>query len=243
MNPKKALKELYKKYKKNNSYHKSEILFLIIQIKNDNNDLHNYNRSLYVDIKKFIEFYIKSTDKKDYGYDKIEIEKLTKAIDIAKNEKERYELCLYTSRLINLNGHENELNNFKDYKNECKTLSLKCEKSFKSKLNLISHLSSYNLKTIIIILLSIFAFSYLIFLPANFEVFEIFKLNYKNYSSNFYLNHLLNLISLAFGLEADKIIVPLNWFGVILLALLKSLYILVLLNYLYQKVINIIYEN
>lgn len=243
MNSKKALKKLYKGYKNNSLFNKSEILFLIIQIKNDNVDLVNYKRSLYVDIKKFVTFYIKSTDKKDYGYDKIEIKKLIKAIDTAKNEKERYELCLYTSRLINLNGHEIELNNFKKYKDEYKTLSLKCEKSFANRLRLISHLSSYNLKTIVIILLSIFACSYLIFLPAKLEIFQIFELNYKNYSNNFYFNHLLNLVSLAFGLEADKIIIPLNWFGVILLAILKSIYILVLLNYLYQKIINIIYEN
>ncbi len=77
MNSKKALKQLYKSYRNNSLYHKSEILFLIIQIKHSNIDLSNYKRSLYLDIKKFIKFYIKSTDKKDYGYDKIEIEKLT----------------------------------------------------------------------------------------------------------------------------------------------------------------------
>src|SRR5690554_5765062 len=127
MPPQETLKDLYNKYKKQSHFHKAEILFLIIQIKKDNKEFKEYKNSLYLDIKKFIKFYIKSTDKKNYGYDKIDINKLTKAIGIAESERQQYELSIYTSRLININGHENELNSFNSYKNKCKTRSLKTE--------------------------------------------------------------------------------------------------------------------
>lgn len=243
MDRKKILNKLYKDYKKNNSYHKSAILYLIIQIKSECVNVRNYKKSIYLDIKYFIKYYVNSVEKKDYGYDQLNIQKLINAIDASNRDKERYELAIYASRQINLNGYEKELNEFKNYKDSCKTKSLRHSKSINDKLRLLSHLCSYNLKVITIILFTIFLVSNLIFLPAKYEVFELFHLHYRNYSDSFYLNHMLNLVTITFGLENDNIITPLNWLGVIILALLKSIYILLIVNYLYQKVLNIMYEN
>lgn len=238
-----ALKKLYTTYKKSKAFHRSETLYIILQIKKEEESLKSYKQSLYLDIKKFIKYYIKSSEKKDYGYDKLNVEKIINAINTSSSDKEKYELSLYTSRLINLNGLESELIEFAKFLNVCKTESLKKETSFGSKIRLISHIASYKLSSIIYILIAVFLLSYLIFLPAEFELFELFKMNYSNYADNFYWNHFLNIFSLAIGIESESVIIPLNGFGIFVLAILKLAYILIILNFLYQKTLNIIYGN
>ena len=243
MEIKKALEGLYSAYKDEKKVHKSEVLFLIIQIKADHRDLEDIEQSLYLDIKSFIKYYISSIEKKDYGYDKLETRKLKSAIEYLQDFKEKYELCLFSLRLIGLKGHEIELSKFVRYRNDCKTSYLKSKKTLSAYLKLIQHLTSYDLKSILLSVLLIFILSNIIFLPSRFEVFELFEMSYKDYADNFFINHVLNILSAAFGIEDDKIVKPLNGGGVILLSILKSLYILIFLNYLYQKIINILYAN
>jgi hypothetical protein len=243
MDRERALKKLYTTYNDSKTFHRSEILYIILQIKKEDDNFKSYKQSLYLDIKKFIKFYIKSTDKKDYGYDKLNVEKIIKAIETSSSEKEKYELSLYASRLINLNGLEAELIEFTKYLNISKTKSLKKDTSLSSKIRLISHVASYKLSSIVSILIVVFFLSYLIFLPSKVELFQIFRMDYSNYADGFYLNHFLNLFSLAIGIESKNIIIPLNGFGVFVLAILKLAYILIILNFLYQKTLNIIYAN
>ena len=39
-------------------------------------DMKEYQRSLYIDIKKFVESYIEESDSQDYGYDTIQLAKI-----------------------------------------------------------------------------------------------------------------------------------------------------------------------
>ena len=240
---KKILKELYNLIRQDDIHKTLESLFLIIQIKGENRSLIHYRQSIYLDIKRFIKVYIEVTEVKDYGYDKLDLKKIREAIGRNSNANERLQLSKYAYRQLFLTGRELELGEFKGFTNKCKTEALSKDQSFVGKWNLMAHLLSYNVYSIILMLISLFMVSYVIFLPAASETLEIFRLNYESYAENFYLNHFVNLLSLAFYINDGDLIVPQNWLGVIILAILKSIYVLVILNYLYQKLLTIIYAS
>ena len=64
----------------------SQILYNLIQAKSLF-ELPNYNRSLYLDAKKFVEAYIKAADNLDYGYDEILIDKLKASVKSLKEKQ------------------------------------------------------------------------------------------------------------------------------------------------------------
>ncbi len=95
MNIENTLKNLYKRLKDCNNKHKSGILFLVIQLKTENEDLKNLKQTKYKDIKLFIKYYIKSSDKRGFGYDIVNVSKIVKAISYNSNIKERCELTVF----------------------------------------------------------------------------------------------------------------------------------------------------
>ncbi|WP_271855975.1 hypothetical protein [Patiriisocius marinus] len=243
MNNKSILKRLYKNKKKVGVSHGIEMLFMIIQLKSLNKDLIQYKRPLYLDVKEFISSYIISVERKDFGYDQLNISKLIQVIEYVDDVQEKSALSIFVIRHLNTNSLEDELSDFNIYYNTVKTQFLKSQSKFSFKLKLLSHLCSYNIKTIMIIGLFGFILAYIIFLPAQFEIFEIFKINYKDYSHHYYWNHFLNIVSSLLDLEETKIIQPINTAGVILLSFLKLTYITFIVNFLYQKTLKIIYAN
>lgn len=69
----------------------SQILYNLIQAKSLF-ELPNYNRSLYLDAKKFVEAYIKAADNLDYGYDEILIDKLKASVKSLKEKQQCSEI-------------------------------------------------------------------------------------------------------------------------------------------------------
>ena len=70
------------KYKAN-----SQILYNLIQVK-AKMGVPNYKQSLYLDVKKFTEAYIKASDKLDYGYDEILISKLLSSVSVLEGSQQ-----------------------------------------------------------------------------------------------------------------------------------------------------------
>lgn len=243
MNAKDILNNAYSKIDSNDGKAYHHILFTIVNIKSENIHFINYKYPLYVEIKNFINEYINSVENRNYGYDMIRIDKISRAIECTSIYREQYELSLYAARLLQINGFEAEIVELKPKVDKYKTKVLKLNTSVTGRIRLFSHLCSYNLFTVFLILLFVFFISNLIFLPAPTESMTLFHINYMDYASNFYLNHVLNIFSLAIGLQSEQIVVPLNGWGVIVYALLKCAYILLIVNYLYQKLLNIFYEN
>ena len=52
-------------------------------------DMSNYQRSLYIDIKKFVELYIEESDNLDYGYDTIQLDKIIAISGLLDNKQRK----------------------------------------------------------------------------------------------------------------------------------------------------------
>ncbi len=243
MNEKDYLVKFYEERKEKMYSLNTQLIFSIIQIKKKNFKLKNFNQSIYLDVKEFAHNYINSVERKDFGYDTLDISKLESAINSLENPKERNTISIHIIRELHKKGLTDEVDSFKSYSNKIRTQSLKSKSGFKNYLNLISHLCSYNLRTISILLLLCFIGTYIILLPAPFSDMAIFKIYYFDYSNSFCVNHFLNLLVSIFDLEDEKFIKPLNGFGVIILSFLKLTYILLIANYLYKQALNVFYAN
>lgn len=224
------LKKLYKK-NSDDPNHMADNYFYIIQIKKLNPKYIEYVQPLYIDIKFFIELYIKSRSKRDFGYDVIDINKVIEAI---------YSLDVANERLALLNWAYRDLK-FNQFEEEAEKLisSIRKEKfiTFWNRgdyFRLTSHLISYNLIVVITLLIIAFIICYILLLPSYNPSWSIIEFRYISFSENFYLNHLFNLLDHLLGISEDITIKPLNWKGVLLLSAMKLFYIIFIVNYLFK---------
>lgn len=240
MNHFEVIKELYSKVSDALDGNKVDLYFAIIQLKNADPNLRNIKQSKYIDIKCFINFYIRSRVKRDFGYDIIDANKIIRAIDFSDSPKEKHELYIWTIRILKKNHFESESEYISLRIRQIKLeIILSQRKSLVCYAKAFMHLTSYNFWTIFITLLFLFTLSYLLLLPAFDDRFVLFDIKYQIYSSNFYFNHFLNMLAKTFELSRDIKIIPQNWLGVLLLVLLKAFYLIFIINYLYK---NILYQ-
>nr|WP_319397634.1 hypothetical protein [uncultured Carboxylicivirga sp.] len=223
------------------NHNKASLYYSIIQIKFKDQSSTDIRNSIYLDTKNFIIVYIKSIDNRDLGYDIIDVEKLKKSIKFCGNTLEQYQLSLLAYRLLKTKGFEDESKKMKAFVNEKKTRWLYSKPyKFGKYFNLILHLSTYNLCSIIITIILLMVFSFIIFLPAPYKCWETFDITYHNYSGNFLLNHLANITSNLFAIDNDFKVETNSIIGIITLISIKFFYILFIVNYLYKKVIDIL---
>lgn len=241
--PNMDIKNLYAKIEEieEDNHNKACLYYSIIQIKYADQQSANVRNSIYLDAKNFINIYIKSIDNRDLGYDIIDVDKIKKSIRFCENTSEQYQLSLLAYRLLKAKGYEDESKKMKAFVNEKKTRLL-YSKPYKlgKYFNLILQLSTYNLFSIIITIVFLIIFSFIIFLPAPYDDWEIFKITYHNYSSNFLLNHFVNITSNLFAVDNDFKVETNSIIGIITLISIKFFYILFIVNYLYKKVIDIL---
>lgn len=222
-------------------YQKAEILFAIIQIKSENRDFENVCNSIYVDSKNFISIYINSVDSRSFGYDFIELNKIIKIIEFNINTVEKIALCNYSCRLLLTRGFEDENSTLKNKLNSYKTTSI-LEQGFKLKTirKLTSHLTSYSIKALMFTIFILFIITLLIFSPAPIEQMELFIIEYEDYSSDYLVNHILNFLAESVDVNEKFTIKPINELGILILVILKIVYILIILNYIYRKTIDLL---
>lgn len=237
----KAIKSNYLKCKESPENLKAELLFSIIQLKAEDNNNQNIEQTLYVDIKSFILTYISSIEKRDYGYDKLNIKKIIKAINCCIDSKERFELFLFLNRLLIKQGLIDESKSVQIQLNSVKTQMIKDHSSGLNKwMKLLLHFTSYNLYAILFTLILVYLVSSILFLPTDNPKHVIFSINYDHYSTNFALNHFLNTLGGVFGIKKDYEVIPLNTYGILLFITFKFFYIVFIINYLYKKGLEIV---
>lgn len=212
--------------------------FNIIQIKDSTSDLRSHRQALYVDIKRFIECYVNSIEKRDFGYDVLNVDKIILAINCISISKERLSLFLHTYKILKNNNFENEAENIIVNIRKTKLDVLRTEKSKRKHLNVFLHLISYNLMAVFFVLILLFFVSYIIFLPTSKESFAIIDFQYKDFQENFYVNHLLNVICYLFDISDDVQINPINWRGVLLMGIMKLFYVICIINYFYKVILE-----
>jgi hypothetical protein len=220
----------------------SELLFTIIQLKALKPNL--YERTIYQDSKLFISTYISSIEERDLGYDIINTDKINRCINFINNVDEKYRLLNYAHRILKNNNYEEESIIIKNSLNKIKTKLLVDSKYYFGKyFHILMHLSSYSFWTLSLTIVSLFFITYIVLLPAPFENCSIFIITYKTYSTNFLVNHFINLISCLFDVNGNCQIATSSVVGVLLMIFIKLLYIVFIANYFYQKIIDFINKN
>ena len=95
---------------------------------------------------------------------------------------------------------------------------------------------AHSLKRLMIVILIFFAMVISILLPATEGSFILFRITYDNYSNNFIVNHLLNVITHFAGIDNEFKVEPVNWLGVLLLVSAKLFFVLIVVNFVYRKI-------
>lgn len=230
------LNKAYEAISENDTNKNYEACFSIIQIKKENIELLNHQQSIYLDIKHFIDNYIISASFRDFGYDNLDLNKIYFAINSENSIEAKYELINHTTRKLKLYYYDDLAEEIK-----LKKLKLKLELILKKKritkyFEALLILTSFNLLSIFISLFILLLVILALMQNAFIEKFELYEFTYESFSKNDLLNQLLNVMAKPIGLAENFKIKSLNEISIILLILLKSLYLLIVSNYLYVKI-------
>jgi len=207
------------------------ILYNLIILKNkDSNKKENYK-----DFKKFIDFYIEVVKLSDYGYDKLNHNKIEKVLNFL-NFEEQISALNYAISVSARELPEHDKNWFIERKNKAEVQNILCKKQFRYYPKALLLVCSYSIFRLFLIVLCFLLLVFVLLLPASDPSYSIFKITYENYSSNFLVNHLLNILSHFSDIDNNFKIEPMNWFALILLILGKLLFILIIVNFIYRKI-------
>lgn len=210
---------------------KVSILYNLIIIKNtQNKDTNNYN-----DIKELIEYYINLIKNGNFGYDEINYSKLNKVISFLKYNEQvsilKYALSSFTREFPE---HDNSW--FMERINCAEIqdiINRKIYTKYPKALFLYSGKSIWGLFSVcILFIVSV----YIVLLPAIYYRFELFKIDYETYNSNFYVNHLLNILSMFCDIENNFKINTSSTWGILMLILGKIAFVLLIVNFIFQKI-------
>ena len=106
--------------------------------------------------------------------------------------------------------------------------------------SLFYNLVDYSLITLIFAVLVLFLFHCIFLLPAFDPKFALFNIEYETYSSNFHVNHLLNIVASGFIEDSEFKIVPTGATGLIIYTCEKIFVYLFAFAYLAKKIKSII---
>ncbi|MCT4581759.1 MAG: hypothetical protein N4A35_10105 [Flavobacteriales bacterium] len=199
--------------------------------------LDSNSSSLFSDVRRYLIYYIEAHEEKDLNYYKIQSIKVDEKLNLL-NKKEQIAILKFFIRKLKNNGFEVEVD---VYSNKLKWLNIvsgfssnKIKGIFKSLLLC----TSYNLITIVSSLILILIVYVLLLLPASNEGNVLYEVQYINFSDNFYINHVLNLLEYVFSLNDDIKISPIDWRGVILGIFGRVFLITIVINYLLKEIIT-----
>ncbi|WP_430408477.1 hypothetical protein [Kordia sp.] len=224
-----------------NNYIKFNKLFSEFQKKSRTVD--NYNDyEAFKDMKIILGDYVEIYDKRAYKYYDLTVSKVKKMLSSFDVYMTRDLLSFFIKKLV-LNGNTDKAKEMIKYLNE---VEIKCSWSDlikgknkrKNILKLIHRCSAYNLWTLIISITIIILFSILIFSPAHFECMELLEIQKKQIVSSTFFNDLFNLMLYIFDTDYKMGIKPLNGLGVLLIISLKSLFIVIIFNYLVRELMD-----
>lgn len=209
-----------------------QMLAIIIDAKlgSNNLDVQNAKNSLYLDIKYFISVYLCNKRKKDYGYEDYDKELLLEYILSSNLSIEKqYRLLTYLKYLLETLSYETAWLSEKIF--DKKLRLAKKQKSIKYLLLL----SSRNLWSILISILSLYFIECIILLPAPLSCMEWYTFQKVTISSNIFINHLANVITLHFDCIDNSAKISFSTLGLVSLVLWNVVYVVVGVNFLFKN--------
>lgn len=198
---------------------------------------YNKHHSTYLDFKQFFRLYIEVNDLNDFEYDEILIGKINSKLDFV-NVYEKLKLLRIFKRLLKLNGHDNKAEECNHFINCTEIKCLQQKLGIKNIIRLIALWTSQTILHLCLSLLFLYLLTCAILAPAFLPNFEMFTMTKIQFSQDPIVNHILNVLSLLFDFDERMIVSSNSVWGVMLIILGKTSYILIILNFLIKKVID-----
>lgn len=209
----------------------SQILFNLIQVKAQLG-IPNYKQSLYLDVKKFTEAYIKATDNLDYGYDEILISKLLSSVSVLERSQQ-VSILYNVRRMMWTRGYDTDCLLYEIKKIESK---IAWSGNWKQKIYAVCLWISATWWALIA---SYFVYVFLlglVLLPAPLDCMQLFSIEFKPLHSDNVINHILNTLGLISGNEdISPKILPIGIMGMGYYLIGKILFYLIIANFIYRK--------
>ena len=227
---KKTLGSLYQRLGKN-KIENTQTLETIIEFKHYNVQLIDSEQTIYRDLKMWCYNYITSKQEKDYGYDIYEHKKIIEEInDNLLNDRKKLSLVHYVKCLL---SQYNDDGAWLDKDTiEIKLAVLKKENRLKYFILWSSSNKIRCLKTILLF----FLLEILILLPAPFEWMELFEFQETNYTEYGWLNHITNVLAIKIDWIEGPKLSCLNWRGVVLCGFWLMVYVVFIVNILFNNI-------
>ncbi|MEQ8423341.1 MAG: hypothetical protein RIA63_01435 [Cyclobacteriaceae bacterium] len=211
-------------------------MYAIIAIKADqgNDSLYDYNQTIYLDIKFFVDTYVESLKSQAFGYDTFDLNRIFVLYQLV-SIREAVALNNHLYRVIKTQGYEKELGVAKRKAEELLLREYREKPLILYFARYIIFLSSKGIWSLLLTIGIIFIVYGLILLPAPSGWIELFEIQYDSYSNIFLVNHVINLVAGTLDLGVSFEIRSINIGGIILLIIGKLLSILLIGNYLVEQ--------
>lgn len=211
-----------------NSNVRASLLYAVIQIKKENPDLQNIGKSLYLDVKQFVEEYIGCAKRgdADFGYDQIDVQKISDAIDSLALGSERSNLMkIAIDELSGFSFLREQEELHASYMKRRIRESL-ADHSVTGCLKGFALLSVSNIWTVLLVLALVFGVEYALTLPLADEQHAFFIIEHDNYSDNMYFNHLVTYFASVLGMTEANFCTAKTATGFLILLFFKLFYML-----------------
>lgn len=209
----------------------AQIFETIIEIKHHDSHLLSIKQSLYCDIKGWCYNYIVSKQEKDYGYDSYEHSRIKEKItDSSLNDRQRLALVHYVKYILS------QYNDDGAWLNEEMTKSKLAILKKENWLKYLILLSSSNKKRCVITILLFYIVELVILLPAPLECMQVFDFQQTNYSTVSWLNYMANVLALKIDWIEGPRLGCLNWIGVVMCGIWLLVYIVFIVNILFNNI-------
>ena len=206
----------------------ASLLYTVIQIKKENPALQETGQSLYLDVKQFIEHYISCArvGNIDFGYDQIDVHKITDAIDSLSLSCERSRLMQNAADGLSGQSMAQEGESMRSFYLKEKVRQAFSEHSAFGYLRGLGYLSISSVWAVMVVLTVVFVFEYVITLPLSDETHALFSIEHEGYGDNMFLNHLLTYFASVFEMTDVSFCTARNIPGFVILMCFKMFYIL-----------------
>lgn len=211
----------------------------IIQIKLSEPTLSEIGQDLSIDIKKYLNALIEQAESARIGYDSIEVKKVNEIL-ASLNFRERLIFIDYFIRQLRKCSFENEIVNFQKLKTITILKQAIAENNFykPSGIWLICiYFPLYNIWSLFFTFIIICFLIAIVLFPAPTELMAWLNIDikYQQISSNYIVNHFLNVFGSLAGVQIDFKLIPKNSFTMLIFLISKILAFIYVANYLVNK--------
>lgn len=189
----------------------------------------------YKNIKRFFDNYIESIKGENYGYDNFNYQKIINLLDLLKLN-EQIAILQYAISTTARELPEHDRNWFISKKHEIEIRDILTNRKISQFPKAFLLYCSHSVRRLLITLLAFFLLVYVVLLPAQSSEVVLFIIKYESYSSNFTLNHLLNVISLFSDLDNNLKVTPIGLTGLIIAVIGKIFFVALIVNFIYIKI-------